>query len=146
MSTSQVYAIDPKSAAGEVIDGEAVIISHIFGTYYSAQGVGAEVWEFLEQGLSVAEMVHLLGARYDASAEAITESLNSFLSELAKHKLIVERETRSVNGELEAPEANGAALLPFSAPVLETYSDMQDIFLLDPIHDVDEAKGWPAQK
>ncbi len=31
----------------------------------------------------------------------------------------------------------------FEAPVLESYSDMQDLLLLDPIHDVDDA-GWPV--
>lgn len=146
MATSQVYAIDPKSAAGEVIDGEAVIISHLFGTYYSAQGVGAEVWEFLEQGLSVDEMTQNLAARYDAAADTIKETVESYLSELESHKLIVEREVRSINNDTQEQFADSTALAPFAAPVLETYSDMQDIFLLDPIHDVDEDQGWPVQK
>ena len=32
--------------------------------------------------------------------------------------------------------------LPFEAPVLYTYTDMAELLLLDPIHDVDET-GWP---
>ena len=35
---------------------------------------------------------------------------------------------------------------PFSTPVLETYTDMQDLLTLDPIHDVDPQQGWPIQK
>ena len=31
----------------------------------------------------------------------------------------------------------------YTAPKLATYSDLQDLLLLDPIHDVDET-GWPA--
>ncbi len=34
---------------------------------------------------------------------------------------------------------------PFQIPVLDVYSDMQDLLLLDPIHDVDET-GWPTPK
>jgi hypothetical protein len=30
----------------------------------------------------------------------------------------------------------------FEAPVLQKYTDMQDLLLLDPIHDTDET-GWP---
>ena len=32
--------------------------------------------------------------------------------------------------------------LGFEAPILQKYTDMQDLLLLDPIHEVDEA-GWP---
>jgi hypothetical protein len=30
-------------------------------------------------------------------------------------------------------------------PVLERYTDMQELLFLDPIHDVDES-GWPHRK
>ena len=33
---------------------------------------------------------------------------------------------------------------PWSPPSIAVFSDMQDLFLLDPIHDVDEA-GWPSR-
>ena len=33
----------------------------------------------------------------------------------------------------------------FNAPVLNKYTDMQDLLLLDPIHEVD-ATGWPSIK
>ena len=33
----------------------------------------------------------------------------------------------------------------YAAPKLATYSDLQDLLLLDPIHDVDET-GWPAAR
>ena len=31
---------------------------------------------------------------------------------------------------------------PFVPPTLEKYTDMQDLVLLDPVHEVDE-RGWP---
>ena len=40
------------------------------------------------------------------------------------------------------PSDNGAARLPFAAPVLEKHTDMQDLILLDPVHEVG-AEGWP---
>jgi hypothetical protein len=36
--------------------------------------------------------------------------------------------------------------LAFTQPVLEVYTDMQDLLLLDPIHEVDEEAGWPSPK
>jgi hypothetical protein len=32
----------------------------------------------------------------------------------------------------------------FQPPTLESYNDMQDLLLLDPIHDVDDM-GWPQK-
>jgi hypothetical protein len=31
-------------------------------------------------------------------------------------------------------------------PELEIYQDMQNLLLLDPVHDVDEQHGWPKVK
>ena len=33
----------------------------------------------------------------------------------------------------------------FEAPALQVYTDMEDLLLLDPIHEVDEM-GWPSAK
>ena len=42
---------------------------------------------------------------------------------------------------MPAHQARGA----YRTPVLSIYTDMQDLLLLDPIHDVDQA-GWPTRK
>jgi hypothetical protein len=34
---------------------------------------------------------------------------------------------------------------PFTPPALTKFTDMQDLLLLDPIHDVGSG-GWPAKK
>jgi hypothetical protein len=38
--------------------------------------------------------------------------------------------------------ANGASGGSWAEPVLDKYTDMQELLLLDPIHEVDDA-GWP---
>lgn len=61
-----------------------------------------------------------------------------FLGDLAAENLISAAEG---SAPLLAPsDDDGAAEFP--APRLERYTDMQDLLLLDPIHDVDE-RGWP---
>ena len=52
-----------------------------------------------------------------------------------------------INGEPlrgPVPMASGG-LPPFEPPTLSKYKDMQDMLLLDPVHDVEEA-GWPEPK
>jgi hypothetical protein len=52
-----------------------------------------------------------------------------------------------LNGVLEKAlaQAGGAANGVFTRPVLTKFTDMQDLLLLDPIHDVNSS-GWPAKK
>ncbi len=54
----------------------------------------------------------------------------------SEHDLVVEAD----DGEIGSGrgERNG----DYVAPVLESFTDMQDLILLDPIHEVDAA-GWP---
>ena len=51
----------------------------------------------------------------------------------------------------EAPPEDGEAAAPagapaFVVPTLEKYTDMEALLLADPIHEVDEAAGWPKPK
>jgi len=48
------------------------------------------------------------------------------------------------SGEKTMTRSAGGTLV-FDAPVLHSYTDMQDVLLLDPIHDVDET-GWPSSR
>jgi hypothetical protein len=51
---------------------------------------------------------------------------------------LVEEELATSDGPLPPAEPGG--------PVMEVFTDMEDILLLDPIHDVDyDAAGWPAR-
>jgi hypothetical protein len=43
------------------------------------------------------------------------------------------------------PEPRSPEGTAFNPPVLSVYSDMEDLLLLDPIHDVDET-GWPQPR
>jgi len=48
----------------------------------------------------------------------------------------------SINGETIIIDFESGV---FNAPVLEAFKDMQEILLLDPIHDTSQ-KGWPLKK
>ena len=75
-----------------------------------------------------------------------TEAVSGLLEELTTASLIVPAPETNSNGA--GPAANGAGpakpQAQYAAPKLSTYTDMQELLLLDPIHEVDES-GWPAQ-
>ena len=63
-----------------------------------------------------------------------------FLAELEEEGLVVEAD----GADGTTPDL-GSASSDFASPHLEKYTDLQDLIMLDPIHEV-EPKGWPAPR
>ncbi len=142
----QRYDINQPAVASEVINGEAIMMHHASGDYFSANGIGAVVWQWIGETRSHDQIVRALEARFPQSPGAIRGAVDAFLADLLTHELIRPIEP----GDGPAPGApSQQADSPageFSPPVLNVYSDMRDVLLLDPIHEVEEASGWPMPK
>ncbi len=136
--------VNAPSVIGEVIDGEAVIMDLGSGHYFSTDGTGAVIWSGIERGLSRAGLVAMLAARYDADHAALTAAVDVFVGELCERQLVVELDV-APNDTTPLDDIDGEVRVVFVVPTLNTYADMEDLLLLDPIHDVD-ATGWPAAK
>lgn len=138
---SRQFQINAPSVVAEVIDGEAVIMNLASGHYFSTQGVGALVWTQLTSGVSESEIRDMLAARYGIASGDAAAATAAFVSDLEQHELVVPRVLPFAGTIDVADQAQGA----WSAPVLNVFTDMEDLLLLDPIHDVSEA-GWPMPK
>jgi hypothetical protein len=123
----------------ETVDGEVIAIDLGSGSYYSLAGSGPAVWELLGRGASEAEVGAALTAQFEADEETIARAVSALLDELRESRLVVSDEQA---GEAAPPIVGSGEKTPFEAPRLERYTDMKDYFLLDPIHEVDNA-GWP---
>jgi hypothetical protein len=84
-----------------------------------------------------------LEARFAADPAAIRAALDAFIVDLLSHQLV--RETEIEPGEVPTASWSGDRVA-FSPPVLNIYSDIRNLLLLDPIHDVAEESGWPVPK
>ncbi len=137
--------VNAPSVVAEIIDGEAVIMDLASGHYFSTQGVGAEIWRSVEAGLGRAGAVDALSHLYECDHGELQRAVDGFIAELVERRLVVELPTESVAPAQPPHQAEGTPRRAFVPPVLNEYSDMEDLLLLDPIHDVDEA-GWPMPK
>ena len=76
---------------------------------------------------------------FPEKAEIIKEELTSIFNELVSQEIILDREEMlSENG----PECIAPG--DYVPGKFNRYADMQDLLMLDPIHDVDE-NGWTVQ-
>ena len=114
------------------------------GHYFSAQGVGCDIWRAIEGGASRLDIVRSLVSTYDVEPQVAGSAVAAFVAELVQRNLVFES-----NGEhsraTPVDAAGPGSRLPFTTPVLNSYTDMEELLLLDPIHDVDET-GWPMPK
>jgi hypothetical protein len=130
----------------ETIDGEAILLDLNTGNYFSLEGSGALIWDFIDKFGDWQRAIELITSGNEANDKLVAESVAAFVQELFDEKLLVvfEKETDEpiipdVEDQLKAIAKD------FTPPKVNKYSDMQDLLLLDPIHEVDE-KGWPESR
>ena len=136
--------VNAPAVVAEIIDGEAVIMDLATGHYFSAQHAGCDIWRGIELGASPSLIASFVSAAYGIRPEDASEAVTSFVDELKRRNLV--RESTVTLPDADQPE-NWIARTgqPFTMPVLQAYTDMEELLLLDPIHDVDQA-GWPMPK
>ncbi len=151
--TTMRYRINAPAVASQVIAGEAILIHFDSGRYYTVEGSGADVLLWLEEGRSVFEIVSAWAPFSGAERGAIENAVDGFVRTLLDEGLVVAVEeakepsvpTAGRVSTQSAPPTTIAARAAFVAPALVTYTDLEELLRLDPIHDVDDA-GWPLPK
>jgi hypothetical protein len=118
-----------EEVAAKVLDGEAIMINLSNGTYYSMDKVGGFVWELLEKGYTLREVVAAIATRYDVAQEQARSDVERLAAELVEENLVIPSTEASGDKEL-GPQS--AQRLPYEAPVLNIYRDMADLLALDP--------------
>ncbi len=141
MNPHQIYRANQPAVIAEVIDNEAIIVNLDSGAYYSLRGSACLIWEMLAQQMDVPTVVQGLSQRLAGTPDTIQAGVDALLADLLGEQLLVPVDGIMAPAELPTMTGSGDRL-PFETPALEKYTDMAELLLLDPIHDVDAA-GWP---
>lgn len=133
-TNGQRYFPNAPAVVSETIDGETIIMHHGSGHYFDTDGEGSTLWQAIEGGATLAAMAQRLSERHGMAADGADAAARHFLATLAGHDLI--------RGEPAGAFPDPPAVRKVG-PQLGVHTDLADMLLLDPIHDVGEA-GWPA--
>jgi hypothetical protein len=135
------YRVNSPQVISETVGGETIIVNLARGHYFSLQGTAVEVWQGLERGEAAETIVLELEQRYEAADGEIDTAVKKLLEDFLAAELVV----AGGNGTgtvAPASSQDAGERVPFVPPSFTTFTDMQDIILLDPVHEVD-TRGWP---
>lgn len=135
------YCLNEPDASAEVFEEEVLAINLATGDYHSLRGGGVAIWRVLMAGYDTATAAQWLAARWGRDVEATRTEVEALGAQLAERLIWRAREDAAAV-EAESPAWWGEVAAEYAEPVLETYADMQDLLLIDPIHEVD-VTGWP---
>ena len=130
------FRVNSPDVLAETVDGEVLIINLASGVYYTVRGTGDHAWQLLSSGYPVKRLAGELAEHFGADEATVATDVEAWLRSLVEEEIIVAAEP---GGEgVTLPPARG----PWSPPVFEKYTDMQDLLILDPVHEVAD-EGWP---
>ncbi len=137
MSLTDRYELNTPPIVAELVEGEVIAIDLDRGSYYSLEKETAAIWTALISGRSSGEILAALPSAPES--ERLAGELQGFVEALLAEKLI------RPSAPAKHPQGVIGPIIPWPAQTLrfERFNDMQDLLILDPVHEVDEEAGWP---
>ena len=133
------FTINTSSVMFERLDGEVIIISNQSGKYYSLGYTASDIWHLIQTSISSSLWLKTLADNYSEIPDSAEDEIIKFVDILLSEELIKSSEIASGGSQI-LPQDNLRG--KWSAPELLIFEDLQDLLLVDPIHDTGE-EGWP---
>ena len=135
------FVLDETNLSSEIFDGEVGAVNFATGKYYGMKGSARLIWDMLREPVSADMIEAALKASYPDLDDGDIASVRDFLGQLGREGILLSAAPAATPAP---PDISGHA--SFVRPELEIHSDLQELILLDPIHDVDPGGGWPLRR
>ncbi len=132
------YRIPQPDVSAEVFDQEVLAINLKSGHYHSLREAAVPLWNLLTNGHSIESAAAALAAASGAPQDTVLADARQLAEAAISHGLLLPVESSAPPAQVPLPAT------PYASPILEHYSDMQELLLIDPVHEVD-VSGWPRQ-
>lgn len=133
-----MYKLNEEKMFYDMAEGQAIVINFTTGMYYGTSSLGSAALDALLSGASVEATVAAIKALPGCPAD-IDASMATFVDALLEKEVVVPAETNpaAVVAIDESALADGFLLS------VDEFTEVQDLILADPVHDVDVEQGWP---
>jgi hypothetical protein len=116
------------------IDSEVVVVDLNIGHYFRINKGSSQLWNLIIKGNSISQILTFCENRSELQLD-----IEDILQNLLNLQIICEAAEQS-NPITELPKWK------YTKFEIEKFTDLEDILGLDPIHEVDEEKGWPNKQ
>lgn len=137
-----MFLFNESKVFADYADEQYIILNYVTGEYYSFDKPSSSILLALTSGCSRDAVVQALVQRYGQGCGA-EEKVDGLIADLKEQEIVL------LGGDTEGDVASFlSAMNTDSLPELgfERYTDVADLLLMDPIHEVDESMGWPVPK
>ena len=127
----------------ERLDDEVIAINLETGAYYALDDAAADCWMLLIEGTGSEAIVEIMCNRYEVEPERVRDDVVAFVADLERERLVDTDPGAIAMPDVALPALTGK--LPYAPPSVNKFDDLEELLLLDPIHEVDDA-GWPVAR
>lgn len=80
--TNETVLVRSEGPLGTSIPGETVILDPVKGVYFGLEGVGARVWELIEDPVALGVVLDALEAEYDVDRPTLEYDVRNLVADL----------------------------------------------------------------
>ena len=136
-----MYKVNTPSVMYEIIDDGAIVIDGVQGLYYAINGLGAQIFSALDAGMST-QAIYEAVSQADAPDSFDISSVENFINTLVDYQIVL----RTASEEKSGSSIDFKINKDMELPQVTKFDDLQELLLIDPIHQVDVEEGWPFTK
>lgn len=138
-----MYILNEEKMFYDEADGIGIIINFTTGIYYSLNLIGTSIYRnVVIEGNTISDVVNYLKENKNCP-ENIEELIMNFFEGLVEKEVLIKKEFgKQIEGKINIDEKE---LSEGFEPIFDEYSEVQDLILADPIHEVDPNLGWPSR-
>ena len=126
----------------ESVDGEALIMDMVTGTYFTCLSTSTVAWDALKRGVEPGAVASLIARTYDVALADVERDLDRFVAELIEEEMLVVWDEAPTVPADPPIDGNGSPSGAYEPMAVERYTDLADLIMLDPVQDVAGAR-WP---
>ena len=135
-----VFAVAHARIIHESVEAEdALLIDLDRGVYYNLRGVAATIWKSAVSGLSLEAIAGAVEKAHSGCEEGVAEVVAAFARQLIDEGLLTPGV--ATNGATAAPAVAARRGTPYGAPILERYTDLEELLRADPICEVSDPQA-----
>ena len=139
---SRYVTSDDEQVVAERFGQETFIVNFRKGRYYALRGSSTAIWELLGSPQTARSIVEQLALRLRNMPPDAVSEISTFLSRLEAEGLVSQTDLQPLSEPTNIELAAGS---DYQSPDLEVFDDLSELIVIDPVHEVDDERGWPIQ-